>query len=402
VTTPLQTYQEIEAKSLLRESNLVDPWFLGNFGANLYRGCAHDCAYCDGRAERYYVDGDFGRDIVVKRNALVLAEKELARRREPGFLFLGGGVSDCYQPAEADYRLARGLLELAARSGLGVHVLTKSRLVERDFDLLQQIARGERAILSFSIQTLDDDVRAKLEPNASSIAERLRLLHKVRALGVHGGIMAMPILPGISDSKEQIVALAERAADSGAEFVCFGGLTLRPGRQKDTYYSALHQHWPNLVLGYDRAYGRALSSGAPDPRYGDKVNHRFAHALGKVGLPARIPRQIFHGIVPLYTEAGVLLEHLETAARLKGEHRLLAPAGLALAKWAHQRLVTVCRRQGFSYRDVEAEFAYRLADGSLREVAGINHEAMQELLSMGFAAKPAIDDRPNSGQILIG
>jgi hypothetical protein len=84
----VREYHEIAAKSILRRSTVVDPWFLGRFGSNLYRGCAHACVYCDGRAERYYVTGDFARDIQVKCNALALARDELARMREPGFLFI--------------------------------------------------------------------------------------------------------------------------------------------------------------------------------------------------------------------------------------------------------------------------------------------------------------------------
>jgi DNA repair photolyase len=378
-------YREVEAKSLLRPAVLVDPWFLGQFGANLYRGCEHACAYCDGRAERYYVEGDFARDIAVKRNALELSRVELQKRREPGFLFVGGGVSDSYQPAEQKYQLARGLLEQALNNGLAVHVLTKSALVERDFDILQAVAKRTRAILSVSLQSLDDEVRARLEPNAATVAARLQLLERARARGIRTGIMAMPILPGISDSQAQIDALVRCARDVGAEFVCFGGLTLRPGRQKDCYYDALRAHWPHLVHGYDRAFASAKPSGAPDPRYNVKITQRFAVALAQSGLPSRIPRSIFAGIVPRYTEASVLLEHCEQAALLRGARKPLAKSGFALAQWAHQRVTAVCRRQGCSFRDVELEFGERLRDGSLAGVAGLTPEAVEQLRGLGFA-----------------
>lgn len=385
-TVKPSNYTEIDAKSLLRESVLVDPWFLGNFGANLYRGCEHACLYCDGRAERYYVEGDFARDIQVKRNALAIAERELAKRREPGFLFLGGGVSDSYQPAEVQYRLARGLLVLALSHGLGVHVLTKSALVERDLDLLQEIASKRRAILSFSLQTIDDAVRSKLEPGAASIGERVRLLRRARELGIEVGVMAMPILPGISDSARQIGELVRTVGDAGAKYVCFGGLTLRPGRQKQIYYEALESHWPELIPGYQRAYARELTSGAPDRRYHEKITSRFAEALASCKLPARIPRHVFRGFVPLYTEASVLLEHAEAAALLRGMRRPLAQSGYRLAKWAHGRLVAVLRRRGYSFRDVELEFLERLRDGSLPQVAGISAEAYAEIQQMGLCA----------------
>ena len=377
-------YSEIEAKSLFRDGTLVDPWFLGRFGANLYRGCEHGCAYCDGRAERYYVEGDFERDIVVKRNAIELAKRELKKSREPGFLFLGGGVSDSYQPAEAKYSLARAILEIALSERLSVHVLTKSALVERDFDILSEIARHRRVIVSFSMHTTDETIRERLEPRAASTSERLRLLSEARARGMHGGIMAMPVLPGLSDSLSQIESLVHAAADAGAQFVCFGGLTLRPGRQKDFYNDLLSRYWPELLAGYDRAYSRGLPSGAPDPRFTQKLVRRYSEALSKYGLPARIPRATFRGFVPIYTEAAVLLEHVEAGAALTGKQLDLARSGHVLAQWAHKRLVELGRRKGFSYRDVEAEFLSRLAEGSLCQIEGVKPEAAIELKRLGF------------------
>jgi hypothetical protein len=256
--------------------------------------------------------------------------------------------------------------------------------VERDFDILSDIARERRVILSFSLSTIDDEVRHKLEPNTAAVSERFRLLAKARSMGMHGGVMAMPVLPGLSDTATQIEQLAQRAADAGAMFVCFGGLTLRPGRQKDFYYDALRGGWPELVAGYDRAYGQGLSSGAPDPRFTQKITARFAAALSKFNLPARIPRVTFHGFLPYYTEASVLLEHCETEALLRGESLPLARSGHALAQWARKRLVSLTRRKGFSYRDVEAEFLSRLTDGSLREIEGVSAAAVEQLQRFGF------------------
>ena len=144
------------AKSLLRRQKRVDSWFLSRCGMNLYRGCGHDCAYCDGRAENYAVEGEFGAEVEVKVNAVELLRRELApapRRRgsaPSGFVLLGGGVGDSYQPAEERYGLARRALELLLELGRPVHVLTKSALVERDLDLLARIHERSRAIVSMS------------------------------------------------------------------------------------------------------------------------------------------------------------------------------------------------------------------------------------------------------------
>ncbi len=84
---------------------------------NLYRGCAHNCVYCDGRSERYQVDGVFGENVVVKTNAVEILRRELkpiGRRvkLKPGYIMVGGGVGDGYQPVEEKYQLTRKTLQL--------------------------------------------------------------------------------------------------------------------------------------------------------------------------------------------------------------------------------------------------------------------------------------------------
>ena len=109
--------REIEAKSLLRKHKKIDSWFISRYGMNLYRGCTHNCVYCDGRAEGYYVDGAFGEDVAVKSNAIELLRRELnpKRRRKPmkqGYIMLGGGVGDSYQPVDKKYQLRRQALKV--------------------------------------------------------------------------------------------------------------------------------------------------------------------------------------------------------------------------------------------------------------------------------------------------
>ena len=77
--------KEINAKSILRKHKRIDSWFVSHYSLNFYRGCTHDCSYCDGRTENYFVEGDFGKDIVVKTNAIDILGKELqpAKRKKP-------------------------------------------------------------------------------------------------------------------------------------------------------------------------------------------------------------------------------------------------------------------------------------------------------------------------------
>jgi DNA repair photolyase len=364
-------YHEVLAKSVLRRSVVVDPWFLGRFGSNLYRGCEHGCVYCDGRAERYYVSGDFARDIQVKQNALTLARDELARMREPGFLFIGGGVCDAYQPAEARYRLARGLLELCREMRVPVHVLTKSGLVERDLALLAEINGKSRAVLSFSIGITNERHREVFEPGAAPLVERWRLLADARSLGLATGVMAMPVLPGLSDSPEAILGLVAEAGRVGVDFVCFGGLTLRPGIQKEGFFAVLARNYPDLVAGYQRLFSANRASGTPDVRYSNRLDGRFRAALAAHHMPARMPQRVFHGLVPLYAELAVLLEHKSWQGGEAGADRgRLADAGQAIAEWARTRLGRQRGRDAF--RLVEAELAMLVRSGQLREIPNLD------------------------------
>jgi DNA repair photolyase len=74
--------KEVAAKSILRKHKKIDSWFLSRYGMNLYRGCTHNCVYCDGRAEGYYVEGEFGSDVAVKINALEVLRRELDSKRK--------------------------------------------------------------------------------------------------------------------------------------------------------------------------------------------------------------------------------------------------------------------------------------------------------------------------------
>jgi DNA repair photolyase len=369
-------YREVDVRTITRNAGVVDAWFLARWGVNLYRGCEHGCLYCDGRAEKYGVQGSFDTDIVVKRNAVAVFEQEARRFREPGFLFLGGGVCDAWQQAEERYQLARGLLQVALDRGLSVHALTKSALLERDFDLLGAINQRTRAIVSCSINTCDEQVRQRFEPGASPLEARWQLLSKAKRLGLGVGVMAVPVLPGVSDHPESIDALARKASEVGVDFLSFGGLTLRPGVQKQTFLAGVKEHYPDRVAGYEQLYRSERNSGAAEPRYYGRLEGRFQAALRKYGLPGRIPSRLFRGLLPLYSEVAVLLEHREFEVRGLGVLRSdLANTGAAIQQWAKARLARNARVRGFGAAEVEREFQSRIEDDSLLQVPGVSASA---------------------------
>lgn len=171
--------KEVKAKSILRKHKKIESWFISHYGMNLYRGCTHNCVYCDGRAEGYYVDGEFGKDVVVKVNAIDILQRELSpkRKRTPfkrSFIMVGGGVGDSYQPIEKEYQLTRKALQLINQYNFPVHMLTKSTLIKRDIDILKKINEKYRVIVSFSFSSVDDKISAVFEPGVPSPTERLK------------------------------------------------------------------------------------------------------------------------------------------------------------------------------------------------------------------------------------
>jgi DNA repair photolyase len=281
----------------------VDSWFLAGCGMNLYRGCGHDCAYCDGRAEKYQVQGVFGSDIQVKVNAVELLKRELGLdtagqaelwpgiRQGGGFVLLGGGVGDSYQPAEGCFRLARQALELFAENSVPVHVLTKSTLVLRDLDLLERISRSAGALVSFSLSSVDDEISAVFEPGASPPSQRLSTITALRDRGINAGVFLVPVLPFLTDDAESLDRSVSAAAAAGAMYVLFGGMTLKPGRQKDHYLETLARVRPDLVPRCRELYAGPGSErwGNPPEAYAAAVSRDFAAAARRHGMPIRIP-----------------------------------------------------------------------------------------------------------------
>lgn len=345
-----------EVKSVLRKREFVDPFFVGKFSFSPYHACAHGCAYCDGRAERYFVEGEFDRDIVVRVNASTILDAELARSRERGTVFIGSGVSDAYQQAEIEGGLMRSCAGVLARRSFPVALLTKSTLPLRDLDIWGEVNSKAGFTLMVSLSLTDERVRSAYEPFAAPVAERLAMLESFRAAGCATGVAAMPLLPGLSDSDDQIGALADLCRGVGVDFVLIGGLTLRPGRQKTTYMETLERHDPQLVESYERLYGENRSSGAPLAAYERDVQRR-AHAVFRArGIPRVVPHRLYRDRLPLYDEVDVLLHHMAMsyADRPRAVQRLRA-ATTRYREWLSDRRTRLGRSRKILGSHIEEE-----------------------------------------------
>jgi DNA repair photolyase len=328
---------EITAKTILRRHKRMDSWFISRCGMNLYRGCSHACVYCDGRDEKYRVDGEFGRDVAVKTNALEILKRELdpARKRKPfrpGLVMLGGGVGDSYQPAEEAYELSRGALGLIRDFGHPVHILTKSTLVERDLDIIREINDQSRAVVSFSFSSLDPEVAGIFEPGLPEPAERLEIMRRFKKAGINCGMFLMPVIPFLTDTPEQITRILRAGKQAGADFVVFSGMTLKDGIQKDHFMRVLEHRFPQLLHDYITIYTDS-PWGETIPEYFQHIHAVFSTVVRTVGLPVRMPRRLFDNLLHVNDKVAVLLEHIEYLLRLKGAGRTpFGPAAHAISK----------------------------------------------------------------------
>ena len=274
--------REIQARTLLSSNREPDPWFGLRYNMNLYRGCQHQCIYCDSRSECYGID-DFD-DIQVKANALELLPRELAAKRERGTIGFGA-MNDCYMPVEAECELTRRALELIAARGFPVHLLTKSDLVLRDRDLLSRIAAVYAAV-TFTITTTDDDLARQIEPGAPAPTARLAAMAQLAADGILTGTALMPVLPFIEDSDANVAAVVEATAEAGGQYVLAAfGLTMRAG-QREHFYTQLDRRFPGLRKRYESAYGDRYE--CPSPRAA-RLAERFEADCRRLGLATSMP-----------------------------------------------------------------------------------------------------------------
>lgn len=236
----------VEAKSLLTKWN----------GMNIYRGCAHGCVYCDSRSECYHFQYPF-EDIEIKKNAPDLLEKILRSKRKTCVISFGY-MCDPYQPCEKDLKLTRTCLTLLEQYGFGATVTTKSDLVLRDMDLFCSIKEKAKAVVQMTLTVADEELSKKLEPGVCNTKRRYEVLKEFQKNDIPTVVWMSPILPYLTDTKENVKALMEYCFDAGVKgIICYGmGVTLRAG-DREYYYRALDKYFPGLSDRYREKYGNS-------------------------------------------------------------------------------------------------------------------------------------------------
>jgi DNA repair photolyase len=251
---------------------------------NPYRGCEFGCRYCYARYTHEFMEMrdamDFEQKIYVKQHAADLLRQEL-RRVKPDEAIALGTATDPYQPAERKYEITRAILEEFARHrGFELGIVTKSNLILRDLDLLPEVARSNQLSVHITITTLNVELARILEPRAPRPDLRMDAVRALSAAGIRVGVSSSPVVPGITDSPQDLESLVRAAAEAGADHLFANPLFLKPCSAA-VFLPFLEQSFPHLVADYRRRYsGRAFLA----PAYGKRLAHLISRLKEKYGI----------------------------------------------------------------------------------------------------------------------
>ena len=272
-----EALEQVAAKTIVQRTKST-AWFGTEYNMNIYRGCSHGCIYCDSRSDCYGTN-DFDR-VRVKANALEIIRDDLRRKVKPGIVATGA-MSDPYNPHEKNLMLTRRSLELLSAFDFGAAIATKSDLVLRDMDILQEIKAHSPVLVKITITTPHDDISAKIEPHAQKSSLRFEALRRLSKNGIFCGVLLMPVLPFIADRPEDIRQLVQLAADAGARFVYpYFGVTLRQN-QREYFLESVEQAFPGTSAKYLRQYGTNYSCTSPRQK---ELQQAFSEACLKSGM----------------------------------------------------------------------------------------------------------------------
>ncbi len=265
---------------------------------NPYRGCEHGCIYCFARPTHSYMGLSAGLDfetrLFAKPDVPKLLERELAK---PGYkprTIAIGTNTDPYQPIEREWRIMRQILEVLQKANHPVAIVTKSALVLRDIDILQDMASRGLARVGMSVTTLDRKLARAMEPRAATPARRLEAIRALTEAGIPTSVLVSPVIPALNDHEiERILDAAHAAGAAEASYV----LLRLPLEVSPLFKDWLLQHYPDRYRhvmsllrsmrdgkDYDAEFGKRMKGTGP---YAWQIGRRFEMAVKRLGMTRR-------------------------------------------------------------------------------------------------------------------
>jgi DNA repair photolyase len=282
---------EIFPKSIV---NKVDSPDVGMwYSMNPYQGCEHGCIYCYARNSfeywGYSAGMDFETKILVKKTAPQLLKKFLTNPNWECVPISISGNTDCYQPAEKQFRLTRSLVEVCNEFNQPVGIITKNVGILRDVDLLKQMAAKRLASVLITITTLNEELRRAMEPRTTTATQRLRTIEALSKAGVQVGVMLGPMIPGLNE--HEMPAIIKAAAAAGAIFSAYTFIRLN-GAVKLLFHDWLCKNFPDRA---DKVW-HLIEAG-----HGGKVNDsRWGVRMSGEGNMARLISDQYHTYTKKY------------------------------------------------------------------------------------------------------
>ncbi len=296
---PLRTELSLERpRSVISRNSSPDLPF--DRSINPYRGCEHGCIYCFARPTHAWLGLspglDFETRLVARPTAPEVLARELsAKRYRPRTIAIGTNT-DPYQPIEKEQRIMRRILEVLLEFRHPVGIVTKGTLIERDIDILQDMAALGLVRVGISVTSLDRNLSRAMEPRAPTPERRLAAIGKLAGAGIEVRAMVSPIVPALTD--HELEAILARAAGAGARAASWIMLRL-PLEVSPLFQEWLAEHFPDRAArvmarlremhggrDYSPEWGKRMRG---EGHYAKLIGARFAHAAKRLGLDAPLP-----------------------------------------------------------------------------------------------------------------
>ena len=270
---------------------------------NPYRGCEHGCIYCYARPSHAYLGLspglDFESRLFYKPEAASLLAIELRKKGYTCQPLALGSNTDPYQPVERRLGITRSILEVLREFRHPVTIVSKSALIQRDIDILADMARDQLATVTISVTTLDRRLARHMEPRAPTPESRLETIAALAGAGIPTGVLSAPMIPALNDSEME--RILERARAGGATSAGYTMLRL-PLELKGLFKEWLEDHFPDKaahVLSlvaqthggrlYDSTWSKRMTGTGP---YAEMLRLRFDRACRRLGFGQRTTRPL--------------------------------------------------------------------------------------------------------------
>lgn len=269
--------KEITCQTALNQLKRKIPY---GWDLNIYRGCQHGCKYCYAIYSHDYLnDNDYFGSIHVKTNIIDILESELKKESWKREIINIGGVTDSYQPCEEEYRLMPEILKLLIKYKTPAIISTKSDLVLRDYELIDELSRITYINVAATITTTDERVRKLIEPGSCETAKRFEMLKTFRKTNASIGLHVMPIIPLLTDSYENMHAICQQAQEANVHYMLPGTLYLR-GKTRSYFFNFIKTHFPHLYEELSALY----KTGGADKTYKENLYKMVNDLRGRYHL----------------------------------------------------------------------------------------------------------------------